>query len=205
MSENTNNNIVEECAEVKAPRQPFVLSILEFVEMFVIIVLSVLLIFTFGMRLCTVNGASMNQTLYHGETLITTNLFYTPKQDDIIVFHQTGNDTYSLNEPVVKRVIATEGQHVKIDYSVPNTMTIWVDGVKYADTHAYYDPTRSIIFPQYDYEYGDQSFEVTVPEGHLFVMGDNRNNSKDSRSLAIGFVDQRRVIGKCVYKMNSNE
>ena len=199
MSENINN-IQSESVAHKEPKPPFMLSVLEIVEMFVIIVLSVLLIFTFGMRLCNVNGSSMNNTLSHGQTLITTNLFYTPRQDDIIVFHQTGTDYYSLNEPVVKRVIATEGQKVKIDFSEKNKMTIWVDGVRYIDTHAYFDTHRSTIYPQHNFDYETLTFEATVPEGHVFVMGDNRNNSKDSRSNAIGFVDQRRIIGKCITK-----
>ena len=199
MSENINNAPCESVVK-KEPKPPFMLNVLEIVEMFVIIVLSVLLIFTFGMRLCNVNGSSMNNTLSHGQTLITTNLFYTPRQDDIIVFHQTGTDYYSLNEPVVKRVIATEGQRVKIDFSQKDKMTIWVDGVRYIDTHAYFDPHRSNIYPQHNFDYETMTFEATVPEGHLFVMGDNRNNSKDSRSNAIGFVDQRRIIGKCITK-----
>ena len=199
MSENINSMPIES-ANQNEKKPPFVLNILEIAEMFVIIVLSVLLIFTFGMRLCNVNGSSMNQTLYHGQTLITTNLFYTPRQDDIIVFHQTGTDYYSLNEPVVKRVIATEGQTVKIDFSEHNKMTIWVDGVKYNDTHAYFDTMRSTIYPQHNFDYETMTFEATVPKGHVFVMGDNRNNSKDSRSNAISFVDQRRIIGKCITK-----
>ena len=199
MSENINNT-TSESVVAKEPKPPFMLNVLEIVEMFVIIVLSVLLIFTFGMRLCNVNGSSMNNTLSHGQTLITTNLFYTPRQDDIIVFHQTGTDNYSLNEPVVKRVIATEGQHVKIDFSEKDKMTIWVDGVRYIDTHAYFDPHRSNIYPQHNFDYETMTFEATVPDGHLFVMGDNRNNSKDSRSNVIGFVDQRRIIGKCLTK-----
>ena len=199
MSENINSMPIES-ANQNEKKPPFVLNILEIAEMFVIIVLSVLLIFTFGMRLCNVNGSSMNQTLSHGQTLITTNLFYTPRQDDIIVFHQTGTDYYSLNEPVVKRVIATEGQTVKIDFSEHNKMTIWVDGVKYNDTHAYFDTMRSTIYPQHNFDYETMTFEATVPKGHVFVMGDNRNNSKDSRSNAISFVDQRRIIGKCITK-----
>ena len=199
MSENINSMPIESAPQ-NEKKPPFVLNILEIAEMFVIIVLSVLLIFTFGMRLCNVNGSSMNQTLSHGQTLITTNLFYTPSQDDIIVFHQTGTDYYSLNEPVVKRVIATEGQTVKIDFSEHNKMTIWVDGVKYNDTHAYFDTMRSTIYPQHNFDYETMTFEATVPKGHVFVMGDNRNNSKESRSNAIGFVDQRRIIGKCITK-----
>lgn len=200
MSDNINNTAQEEVIQAQKPRDPLALSMLEFVEMFIAIVLVVLLMFTFVARLCTVNGSSMNQTLQNGQTLVTTNIFYTPKQGDIVVFHQTGSSKDALNEPLVKRVIATEGQHIKIDFSVKDKMVIWVDGVEYSDTNAYFDAKRSTIYPQYNFDSDSKIFEATVPDGHIFVLGDNRNNSKDSRSLSIGFVDQRRIIGRCITK-----
>ena len=196
----TDNTSIEKNTDEKIQKPPFALSALEFVEMLVFVILFALLIYNFAFRICNVNGSSMNTTLYNNQRIITTNLFYTPKQDDIIVFHQTGD----LNEPLVKRVIATEGQSVKIDFSEKNKMTIWVDGELYYDAYGYYDETRAPVFPQHNFDYDTQIFEATVPEGHVFVLGDNRNNSKDSRNNTVGFVDERRIIGKCIFIININ-
>lgn len=196
----TDNNGIEKNTAEKTKKPSWVLSALEFVEMLVLVILFALLIYNFAFRICNVNGSSMNTTLYNGQRIITTNLFYTPKQDDIVVFHQTGD----LNEPLVKRIIATEGQSVKIDFSEKNKMTIWVDGELYYDAYGYYDQARATVYPQHNFDYGTQIFEATVPDGHVFVLGDNRNNSKDSRNNAIGFVDERRIIGKCIFILNFN-
>lgn len=193
---NDINELKSENNEKPQKSRNVLLNILEFFEMFAFIMLTVLFIFTFVFRLCNVNGTSMNNTLSDGQKLITTDLFYTPKQGDIIVFHQTG----SLNEPVVKRVIATGGQTVKIDYSDKEKMHVYVDGEEYADENAYYDPSRTLHQPDYGFDPLTKIFEATVPEGHVFVLGDNRKNSLDSRSLAIQFVDVRRIMGRCIMK-----
>lgn len=193
---NDINELKSENNEKPQKSRNVLLNILEFFEMFAFIMLTVLFIFTFVFRLCNVNGTSMNNTLSDGQRLITTDLFYTPKQGDIIVFHQTG----SLNEPVVKRVIATGGQTVKIDYSDKEKMHVYVDGEEYADENAYYDPSRTLHQPDYSFDPVTKTFEATVPEGHVFVLGDNRKNSLDSRSLAIQFVDVRRIMGRCIMK-----
>ena len=89
----------------------------EYVEMFVFAALAVILLMTFAARICVVSGDSMNVTLLNGERLIVSNLFYTPQKGDIIVFHQTSDTSDQFNEPIVKRVIATGGQFVKMDYA----------------------------------------------------------------------------------------
>ncbi len=218
--DNQNNNFDEniisnEMTDSPAPKnedskQGLGHTVLEYAEMFVFAVVAVLLVFTFAFRLCQVQGGSMNNTLEHGEMVITTNLFYTPKQDDIIVFHQTedhnGTSTptlsgKALNEPVIKRVIATEGQTVKITYISDNEMVIEVDGVKYDDIHAYLDPIRHHIYPQHGETEIANEFIFEVPENHVFVLGDNRDNSNDSRSVEIGFVDTRRILGKALFRI----
>ena len=201
---NLNNNDVLENEKIEkdssTEKQSLSHSILDYAEMFVFAVVTVLLVFTFAFRLCQVQGASMNNTLNNGEMVITTNIFYTPKQDDVIVFHQTSSTNPNLNEPIIKRVIATEGQTVKIDFSNLNDMKIYVDGVEYADEHAFFDEFRNHIYPQHNFDVNTRTFEATVPEGHVFVLGDNRDNSNDSRSLGIGFVDESRILGKALFR-----
>lgn len=175
----------------KKKKGSFLGGAVEYVEIFVFAVCFVVLLFSFCFRLCTVDGGSMENTLYGGEKLIVSNLFYTPEEGDIIVFHQTGE----LNEPVVKRVIATEGDTVRVIYS-KSSMTITItdqDG-----------NTHTLEEPYVKYEGAPLYFAetvYTVPEGHLFVLGDNRNNSKDSRHPDIGMVDERRVLGRVILRV----
>lgn len=188
-------------------KQSFAASMYDFVEMFVLAVVFVILLLTLCFRLCRVDGPSMNQTLQDGEPLIVSNLFYTPKRGDIIVFHQTNGERETTsplnryNEPIVKRVIATGGQHVKLDYAAKKV---------YVSDDAIFDES-DVIDESYAYfktldntDKWKQTSRVTeyhVPEGYLFVMGDNRNNSADSRSPEIGFVDERRVLGRVLFKL----
>lgn len=184
-------------------KQSFAASMYDVVEMFVLAVVFVILLLTLCFRLCRVDGPSMNQTLQDGEPLIVSDLFYTPKSGDIIVFHQTNGERETtsplnrFNEPIVKRVIATGGQYIKLDYAAKK--------VYVSDDETFEE--SDVIDESYAYFSGDtwrQSSTVTeyhVPEGYLFVMGDNRNNSADSRYPEVGFVDERRVLGRVLFKL----
>ena len=176
-------------------------SIFDFVEIFAYAVIAVMLVFTFCARLCRVDGNSMNKTLKNGEMLITSNLFYEPEQGDIVVFH-ISNEFYQ--QPLVKRVIATEGQSVRVDLT---SCEVFVDGKLLDEPNTYIDngEYNRMYFSSGDLERdenGHTVFTAVVPEGKLFVMGDNRNHSADSRSLAIGFVNKSSILGKAVFRIN---
>lgn len=163
-----------------------------------------LLIFTFVLRLCRVEGSSMENTLFEGENLLLYSLFYEPQQDDIIVFHLT-DEKDNLEKTLVKRVIATGGQTVEIDFK---NNKITVEGVPYADEHAVLKNTADKIVDEYLYFRPDWNYDgitdtmtLTVPEGHIFVLGDNRNFSRDSRDESIAFVDERCVLGKVIVRI----
>lgn len=173
-------------------------AVLDYMEMFVFTVAAVILLLSFCFRLCVVSGPSMNNTLLNGENLIVSNLFYTPDTGDIIVFHQTSDVNDKFNEPIVKRVIATEGEFVKIDY-VQNKVYVSSDNVFTEDEVLQED---YIIQGKPNYlSYDANVFLYEVPEGHLFVMGDNRPVSADSRYPAVDFVDERRVLGKVLFRV----
>lgn len=172
-------------------------NILDYVEIFVIAVCFVIVLFSFtGIRLCTVQGPSMEKTLYNNEKLITSNILYTPERNDIIVFHQTGD--YSFNEPIVKRVIGVAGDTVTVEYE-NNDVIVTVT-----------DREGNVTVLQEDYKYIDKSSynpyplptTIKVEEGTVFVMGDNRHNSADSRDARIGLVDTRRILGKVIFRIS---
>ena len=146
------------------------------------VIIIVLLLF---LRVVIVSGPSMYNTLWDGDwLLVLSNVFYrNPEYGDIIVASQ---DSFNDGEPIIKRVIATEGQIVDIDFEAG---IVYVDGVALEEDYTY-TPTNI--------EEG-MEFPLTVDEGCIFVMGDNRNKSKDSRNPEIGLIDKREVLGKAVF------
>jgi signal peptidase I len=127
----------------------------------------------------------MVPTLHEGDLLLLQSIGYTPKQGDVVVLRKSS----FMSEPIVKRVIALEGQHVVVDYA---TGTVSVDGEVLdepyinevmADTM---NPVMTVL-------------DVTVPEGSIYVMGDNRNHSSDSRDQRLGTVDSRYVLGRALF------
>ncbi len=181
-------NQTPEAAKEKKPFDPMG-NLYEIAEMLGSITVLVLLVFAFVVRLNVVDGQSMEQTLYHGEYLAVSDLFYEPEAGDIVVVHDVSAFPYT--NPIVKRVIATEGQTVDIDFS---TWTLTVDGRVVEEPYRYLDPTA---FPLK----ADYSFPITVGENQIFVLGDNRHNSADSRQSEIGLIDTRCVVGKAVLRL----
>ncbi len=156
----------------------------EWVQALVCSVLAVVVLFTFVVRLIGVDGHSMVPTLQDGDRLLVLNsmLYDDYRYGDIVVLRK---DTF-LEEPIVKRVIATEGQTVDIDFDMG---AVYVDGTLLKEAYI-----NELTFLEEGTE-----FPLTVPEGSVFVMGDNRNHSSDSRDSRLGTVDTRYVIGKAVF------
>ena len=144
----------------------------------------VVICLTFIFRLVDVDGTSMESTLESNDKVIVTNLFYTPKDGDIIVISHGAE----YAKPIIKRVIATEGQTIKLDYENDR---IIVDGVVLDEPY--------IKDSTFEGNYGDYESPEVVPEGKVFVMGDNRRVSLDSRRTEIGLIDVDNVIGKAQF------
>ena len=157
----------------------------EWVQSLVGSVLVVVAIFTFVIRMMGVDGHSMLNTLQHGDRLLVVNsmLYHDYKYGDIVILRKNG---VFDDDPIVKRVIAVEGQTGDIDFA---------EGIVYVDGEALEEDY--IREPTYTAE--GTEFPLTVPEGSIFVMGDNRNGSSDSRDYRLGTVDTRYVIGKAAF------
>ena len=145
----------------------------------------IMLIFLFLFRVVIVSGSSMYSTLWNGDLLLVAGsvLYSDPEPGDIVV---ASKDSFNSGEPIIKRVIATEGQTVDIDFEAG---IVYVDGVALEEPYIY-TPTNvqeGIEFP------------ITIAEGCIFAMGDNRNGSRDSRDPLIGMIDTREVLGKALF------
>ncbi len=144
-------------------------------------VVTIMILFTFIFRIAGVIGPSMEATLHEGDKLLVSAYLKTPKRGDIVIVTQPN----AFHEPIVKRVIATGGQEVDIDF---NLGYVYVDGKKIHEPYL-----KNDIKPISEF---DVSFPLTVPKGKVFVLGDNRNHSTDSRSSKIGFIDENYILGK---------
>ena len=155
----------------------------DIVYLLCVIMIVLLLVF----RVVVVSGSSMYDTLKHGDyLLLLSNTFYRdPQQGDIVVISK---ESFDNGAPIVKRIIATEGQTVDIDFE---TGIVFVDG-KPLDESYTYTPTNTS---------GGVQFPLEVFAGFVFVLGDNRNGSRDSRYPEIGLIDRREILGKAIYLM----
>ena len=166
----------------KAPENT---SCLEYLHDVVYILALILVLFTFCMRVVIVSGSSMFSTLVHGDYLLLINrpLCGELERGDIVV---AGMERFKDGEPIVKRVISTEGQTVDIDFRAG---IVYVDGVALQEDYIY-TPTHLSE---------GMEFPLVVEEGCLFLMGDNRMDSRDSRAPEIGLVDEREILGRAVF------
>lgn len=157
-------------------------SFYEIAATFVTAVILLLTVFTFVVRPVSVSGSSMVPTLSSGDWLLISQSTKAPERGDIVVV----NDTAQLHEPIIKRVIAVAGDTINIDYE---TSKVYINGSEVSEPYileAMEQPlNRSLL-----------RLPLTVPEGYVFVMGDNRNISLDSRYTEVGLIDVREIQGR---------
>ncbi len=167
--------------ETKAPGR----GLYEWTQALVCSVLAAVLLFAFAARVVGVSGGSMRNTLQNGDLLLVVNglLCGGYRQGDVVI---AAKQSFEYGEPIVKRVIATEGQTVDIDFDAG---VVRVDGTALTEPYIRED-THLDLGTEYPF---------TVPEGCVFLMGDNRNGSRDSRAPELGAVDTRCLIGRAVF------
>ncbi len=192
MEENASVNIPEEIentteATVKgAPKKKktFFGELYDWIETFCFALALMVVLFIFLFRYVTVDGNSMMNTLHNEDKLIISNFNYTPETGDIVVIYIEGQ-----NKPYIKRVIATEGQTVRIDFE---KWEVYVDGELLEEDYVWRRDGDMHYAAFYNGEF-------TVPEGQVYVMGDNRNDSTDSRVL--GCLDEHYIIGRVIVRL----
>ena len=199
MSEFNENEIFDSTSELEEPIDDISLSqmppkkrfssLLDYVELFVIAVCAVVLLFSFVFRTCSVDGPSMTNTLNHKDTLIISDVAYTPSRGDIIVFHQ--ND----DKPIIKRVIGVGGDTVVINFETWEVTVTDKNGKSTTLDEPYIRTNDGSHRCN-----GVKTYEV--PQGTVFVLGDNRNNSKDSTSDEIGFVNVDNILGRVILRVS---
>ena len=182
-------------AENNKPEQPkltkteeFKLDLYFWLQALVMALVILILLFTFVGRVIAVDGDSMLPTLHDHDMMLLRSIGYTPEQGDVVVL--TKDFSHYNDQPIVKRVIAVGGQTVRIDYEQSK---VYVDGKALDEPYI----NEAVM-----YRPGPGSAltieEMTVPEGSVFVLGDNRNNSSDSRHFELGAIDNRYILGKAV-------
>lgn len=180
--------------ELKPVKPTLLHEFVDWLDVIVVAIVAVTLIFSFVFRVATIDGDSMNNTLIDKEMIIISNFAYTPKNGDIVVISRNAQNTAEAqnasNTPIIKRVIAVGGQTVNIDYTKGE---VYVDGQLLNEPYISTPTTNK----------GSVEMPVYVPEGCVFVMGDNRLGSLDSRDKRIGkngIIDNRYILGHAVFR-----
>lgn len=178
------------CKETNKEKKTNLISgIYEWIEELVISIVLVVILFSFIFRVVTVNGNSMLPNYQQGDRLIVSAINAEVKQGDVVVIVDT------LDNPIIKRVIATEGQEINIDNE---TGAVFVDG-KELD-NSVYGVSNGITFTD-DTMLESMEFPQVVPDNCVFVLGDNRVISEDSRYVDVGMVDTKKIIGTSIFRI----
>ncbi len=178
---NINFAIDDEPVQKKADEKKEKLSIFEVFQAGIAALIVVTLVFVFCFRVFSVDGPSMAPTLEDGDRIVVSTIGYEPERGDIVVL----SSTEGIKEPIVKRVVALAGDTVDINFT---TGTVTVNGVE----ESYSDELTT--------QQADLAFPMTIPEGTVFVLGDNRDKSLDSRSSRVGCVDERLIVGEVLFR-----
>ena len=192
-----------EAADEKETQIDWFSEIVDILDAMLVSVFAILMIFSYLLRPVTVDGSSMVPTLHDKDRLVMFRLLYTPHRGDVVVVNDHGGhviegDTvvasgFTLNECIIKRVIAVSGQEVYIDEH---------QGAVYVDGELQDEPYINELTYTNDHAF---EYPITIPEGYVFVMGDNRNHSTDSRSAAVGLVDTNDVMGKAFFRYHAEK
>ena len=177
----------QEISPEETKKGPAGAELFEWLQMVMVCVLGAVIAFNLVVRLSVVDGQSMDPTLEHGELMLVWSLGYTPKQGDIVIINKTTAD-FLHEQAIVKRVIALGGQTVDIDYEKSR---VYVDGKRVKEDYI----LEEMYLPGNPYM-RETHFEV--PEGEVFVLGDNRNGSTDSRDERLGTIDEGYILGRAV-------
>ena len=176
----------EQDITTKSNKKSFTKTVIEFLSIISTSIVAIMIIFTFVFRIVGVSGPSMMNTLNNGDWLVVSAFITEPERGDIVIITQPN----SFNEPIVKRVIAVGGDTIDIDFK---TATVYINGKEINEPYL----GSSTITDD-----GAWQYPLTLEEGQVFVMGDNRQHSSDSRSPYIGLIDENYILGQVLFRFS---